>query len=545
MAFADDRLYPPHRQQRAVAMGRRAAIASQSPLAAAAGLQMLQAGGNAVDAAIAIAAVECVTLPMLCGLGGEVFAIIRPPAGPARAINSSGAAPGALDADTFRRRGLNLPPFLGAESAAIPGAVAAWQEMLDRWGTMPLKTLLAPATWYAEQGIPVDQRQTEIIALVASVLSQSAARVFLPQGRPPRAGELIVQPALAQALREVAEGGADAFYQGPVAERIVADLDAAGSLYTRQEFAAHRVESYEPLRARYRGYDILETAPVSQGAVVLEALRILDGFEFAGPLDPATIHLQVEAVRLAFADRLRYLGDPRTTDFDVQSLLTDQFVARRSAAIDRQRAGPALPAQRLDLTGETTSFVVADGQGWGVSFIHSISAPGGSGFLAGGILLNNRIGRGFTLEEGHPNELAPGKRTMHTLNCYAIERDGHLIYLGGTPGGDGQPQWNVQVISDLLDFEMNVQEAAEWPRWMVYPGTDPSTMGNPRRLDLDGRYPEDLGQALAALGHPVREVSPWDPGRVGSAVQLIRLDPESGVLTAGSDPRGPGQAVVW
>jgi gamma-glutamyltranspeptidase/glutathione hydrolase len=159
--------------------------------------------------------------------------------------------------------------------------------------------------------------------------------------------------------------------------------------------------------------------------------------------------------------------------------------------------------------------------------------------------MNNRVGRGFTLEEGHPNELAPGKRTMHTLNCYLVREAGELRYLGGTPGGDGQPQWNVQVICDVLDFGMTVQEAAEWPRWMLFPATDPSTLAAPPRLDLDGRYPASVGDALSRLGHPVRQVAPWDPGRVGAAVQLIHRDPDSGVLSAGSDPRGPGQAIVW
>lgn len=545
MIPADAALYPPHRQHRAVAMGRRGAVASQSPLACVAGLQVLQQGGTAVDAAVAIAAVECVALPMLCGLGGETFALIHAPDGRVWALNSSGAAPQALTADEFRRRGLTLPPFRGAESAAVPGSVAAWEAMLDAFGTMPLASLLEPAIGYAEQGVPVDQRHAELIALVAPTLDREAARVYLPRGRPPKPGDLLVQPAVAAALRAVAEGGAAAFYRGPLAAAMVADLQRGGSRYTEADFAAHRAELLAPLRGRYRGYEVVQTPPVSQGAVVLEALQILDGVELAGPLDPTTIHLQVEAVRLAFADRRQYLGDPRFVPFDVGALLSPRFAARRRAAIDPLRAGRGTPAEPFDLDGDTTSFVVADAAGWAVSFIHSISAAGGAGVLAGGILLNNRLGRGFTLEPGHPNELAPGKRTMHTLNCYLVLKDGELRYLGGTPGGDGQPQWNVQVICDLIDFGMTVQEAAEWPRWMVVPATDPITLGEPPRLDLDGRYPADLVEALARRGHPVRWVAPWDPGRIGAAVQLIARDPETGVFSAGSDPRGPGQAVVW
>ncbi|MCS6802723.1 MAG: gamma-glutamyltransferase family protein [Chloroflexota bacterium] len=545
MVAADLALYPPHRQHRAVAMGRRGAIASQSPLASAAGLRILQEGGNAVDAAIAIAAVECVALPMLCGLGGDTFAIVHAPDGRVQALNSSGAAPLALTAEEFRRRGLTLPPFRGAESAAVPGSVAAWEALCNSFGTMPLSALLAPAIWYAEHGVPVDERQAEVIALVAPTLQQEALRVYLPRGRPPLPGELLVQPAVAAALRAIAEGGAAAFYRGPLAEAMVADLQRGGSRYTLADFAAHRAEVLAPLRGRYRGYEIVQTPPVSQGAVMIEALHLLDGFELAGPLDPRTLHLQVEAIRLAFADRRQYLGDPRMTAFDVAALLSPQFAARRRAAIDPHRAGSGAPAGPFDFGGDTTSFVVADATGWGVSFIHSISSAGGAGALAGGILLNNRLGRGFTLEPGHPNELAPGKRTMHTLNCYAVLKDGVLRYLGGTPGGDGQPQWNLQVICNLIDFGMTVQEAAEWPRWMVAPATDPVTLDDPPRLDLDGRYPAEVVDALGRLGHPVRHVAPWDPGRVGAAVQLLHCDPERGVLSAGSDPRGAGQAVVW
>jgi gamma-glutamyltranspeptidase/glutathione hydrolase len=412
---------------------------------------------------------------------------------------------------------------------------------------MPLDRLLAPAIELAEHGFPIDQRQAEIIGSLAALWAQypESAKSFMPLGRPPRAGEILVLPGVAAGLRAVAEGGAPAFYSGPIAATIVAALEAGGSRYTVAEFAAHQAELYEPIRARYRGHDILETRPVSQGVVVLEALNLLDGFELTAPLDPAAIHLQVEAVRLAFADRLRYVGDPRFVESRVETLVSREFAARRRAAIDPRRAGPAESADHFDLDGDTTSFVVADAAGWAVSFIHSISATGGSGFSAGGILLNNRIARGFSLEPGHPNELAGGKRTQHTLNCWQIHRGGRPVYIGGTPGGDGQPQWNVQVICDLLDYGMNVQQATEWPRWMAYPATDPATMANPRRLDLDGRFPAETVEALAAIGHPVRRTAPWDPGRIGAAMQLIHLDPESGVLSAGSDPRGAGLAIAF
>ncbi|GIW11775.1 MAG: gamma-glutamyltranspeptidase [Dehalococcoidia bacterium] len=537
--------YHPHQQHRALAFGRQAAIAGQSWLANLAGAHVLQEGGNAVDAAISIAAVECVALPMYCGVGGEAFALVQAPDGRTFALNSSGAAPLASSAEEERQRGRTLLPFRGMESAALPGEVAAWGRLHAEFGSMPWERLLAPAIAFAEAGVPLDQRQAAIIASLADEFDPAARAVFLPGGRPPRPGDRLAQPELARVLREVAAGGPAAFYRGPVAERLVAALQAGGSRYTREDFAAHQVEWYPPLRHSYRGYEVVTTRPVSPGVVMLEALGLLEGFELRDPLDPGTIHLQVEALRLAFADRRRWLGDPRVVAFPVETLFSEAFLVRRRRAIDLERAGAAAPAGPFDFEGETTSFVIADRAGWGVSFIHSISALGGAGVLAAGILLNNRLGRGFTLEPDHPNELAPGKRTMHTLTCYQVHRNGRWCYLGGTPGGDGQPQWNVQVLSLLLDFGMNVQEASEWPRWLIFPATDPHTLADPPRLDLDGRYPPRIAAALAARGHPVRQVAPWDPGRIGAAVQLIARDQERDLFSAGSDPRGAGGALAW
>ncbi|MCS7002892.1 MAG: gamma-glutamyltransferase, partial [Dehalococcoidia bacterium] len=299
-----------------------------------------------------------------------------------------------------------------------------------------------------------------------------------------------------------------------------------------------------PLRVRYREHDVFVTALPSHGAIVAEALGLLDGLDLsAGPLAATTLHQQIEAVRLAFADRLAYLGDPRFVAAPVDRLLSASFLAARRRALDLNRAGAAHPGV-LDEQSSTTAFVVADSDGMAVSFIHSLSAIGGSGLVAGdsGILLNNRVGRGFTLEEGHPNELAGGKRTMHTLNCYQIHRDGDLVFLGATPGGDGQPQWNVQIICDLLDFGMSAQQAVEWPRWAFTPGTDPITRATPLRLEVDGRYPPAIVATLRAMGHPARSVAPWEPGLYTSGVQLIER--RNGVYFAGSDPRAGGLALA-
>lgn len=553
MAFYDESPYSPYYQHRAIVSGKNGAVAGASPQAAIAGLRVLQNGGNAVDAAIAIAGVENVTLPMACGLGGEVFCMVHTPDGRNVALNSSGVAPFAASAESFRKRGLSVMPVEGAETAAVPGAVAAYERLLLDFGTMPLAELLKPAIDYAEKGFPIGQVTAVQIADFSPKLSRypTSAATYLGGGAAPKAGSWFVQPNLARSLRIVAEGGTGAFYHGELTSRIVKAFQEGGAPMTEKEFAEHEVSVYEPLRTTYRGYDILQTAPPSQGLIVLEELNILEGWDVSqnGPLSARTVHLMVEAKRLAYADRLRYMGDPRFVHNPTDQLISKDFAAARRSLVSESVAmsNPVEGGQVYDHAGSTTSFVVADGDGMLVTFIHSLSALGGSGLVAGdtGILLNNRVGRGFTLEEGHPNELAGGKKTMHTLNCYQIHRDGKPLFIGGTPGGDGQPQWNFQVIADLLDFDMNVQQAAEWPRWSHLPGTDPATFSQPWRLELDGRYPESLASELAALGHNVVRLDPWQPGASNSGVQLIRIDPETGVLEAGSDPRTGGMALAY
>lgn len=549
--FGDPSPYAPNYQHRAMAFGRNGAVASSSTLAAATGLKILQSGGNAVDAAIAIAAVETVVISMMCGLGGEAFAIVTTPDGRSQALNGSGAAPAAIDAENYRRQGLHVLPLAGAESAAVPGEVDAYETLHQAFGSLPFAQLLQPAIDYAEHGHPADQRNVARLARLVPLFQRipETARVYLPDGEAPKPGQMVVLPDLAATLKEVAQGGAEAFYRGPLARRLVEGLQQGGGVHTAADFAAHHASLYEPLRTAYRGYEILETAPVSQGLIVLEALNLLSGWDIArlGPLSPELIHLQVEALRLATADRNAYLGDPAIVKPPVEQLMSQAYADKRRKDIDPRRAGPAVPGQPFDADGTTTSFVVADGSGMCVSFIHSISAIGGSGFVAPGtgVLFNNRVSRGFTLEPGHPNELAGGKRTMHTLNCYQIHQHGRPLYLGGTPGGDGQPQWNVQVIQDLLDFGMNVQQAAEWPRWMYTPATDPAMLRDAPRLELDGRYPPELASALREMGHPVHRVEPWDPGRLESGVQLIRIDPETGVMATGSDARNAGLGIAF
>jgi gamma-glutamyltranspeptidase/glutathione hydrolase len=524
-------------------------VASGSPAAAAIGLRVLQEGGNAADAAIATAMAEGLTRANDCGLGGDAFAVLYDArSGTVHAVNGSGAAPAGASRDYYVSRGHTVVPLYGVHSISVPGAAHACWTLHRRFGSRPWAGLLGPAIALAEDGVALWPRLARSIAGSRERLTEhdATAAVFFPGGEAPRAGDLFRQPGYARSLRRLAEGGADAFYRGPIAAEIVEDVQASGGLLTREDFAAHETEVSEPIGTTYRGVDVWTTQPPSHGLLLLETLNILEGFDLAaGGFGTAeTIHLMAEAKKLAFADRLRYAGDPRFVDVPLDALLSRPFAGRRRRAIDPQRAAIRVAGSAPeDLAGETSYLCAVDGEGNAVSFIHSLSAGWGSGVVGGasGILLNNRTGRGFTLEAGHPNVIAGGKKTMHTLHCYLLTQAGRLLAVGGTPGGDMQPQWNAQVISNLIDFGMDPQQAAETPRWSSHPGTDPETADDAFELRLESRFPPGVGDALAARGHTVVALGPWDGG---GYVQLIVRQP-NGVLVGGSDPRAGGIALGY
>lgn len=538
-------------QNRGVVMAAGGMVASAQPLASLAGVEVLRAGGNAVDAAIATAAVLNVTLPAKCGLGGDVFALVYcAERDELFGINGSGVAPYAATPDYFLEQGMQKLPLEGMLSVAVPGAVDAYATLLERFGTMDLERLLGPAIYYAERGFPVTARTSKDIENGVEKLARypTTARALLPGGRAPSSGEILRQPDLAKSLRLVATEGRDAFYRGEIARAIVRFSEQNGGLFTEKEFAEHRSHSYTPISTDYRGYTICETAPPSQGHIVLQELNILEGFPLAemGHNSADTIHAMIEAKKLAFADRLAYSGDPNFVRTPLVGMLSREYAAIQRRRIDPNRASQSPPTAGnplpYDLEGNTTYFAVADGRGNAVSFIHSLSASFGSGVVAGdtGITLNNRAGRGFTLEEGHPNRLAPGKRTMHTLNAYLVMKEGRPWLVGGTPGGDRQPQHNMQVIANMIDFGMNVQQAAEAPRWFSFPGTDPEHADRPFEVRIEDRVPESVRAELESRGHRLRVVGPWSGGGV---VQLIAIDQETAVLQGASDPRGDGAAI--
>ena len=537
---------PDFQQHRGLVLARGGMVASAHPLASATGLRVLREGGNAADAAIATAAVCAVTLAGRCGLGGDMFCLYYDAATRrVTGFNGSGAAPGGASIAAMKERDLEHMPETGALSVTVPGAVHGYSELHRRFGSRPWQSLFEDAIHYAEEGHPVSEDVDHMIASIASRSPEAAwSNVFTPGGRAPEIGEILKQTDLAWSLRQVAEGGRDAFYQGEVGQRIVAALQARGSLMTEADLRAHTTEVYSPITTTYRGLTVHETQPPSQGFIVLEMLNLLEpeDLQALGFGSAQAIHLMVEAKKLAFADRLAYMGDPRYVDAPTAELISKEHAARRREAIDRKKARVEAPSGGLAATpADTTYFCVVDGQGNAVSFIHTLFATMGSRVLADntGIVLTNR-GSAFSLDEKHPNRLEPGKRTMHTLNCYLVTEGDELVLVGGTPGGDSQPQWNVQTLTNIFDFGMNVQQAADAPRWNSSPGTQPTSWDNAYALEIEEGFPSRTYSALERLGHQVRRV----PSRaLGGHVQLIRRDPATGVLSGGSDPHGDGAAM--
>jgi len=505
-------------------------IASVNPLASAAGLRVLQAGGNAVDAAIAAGAVLTVVEPWSGQLGGDAFLLVAwAQTNTVTAINGSGAAPLAASVDRYVA--LGQIPESGWLAATVPGLVDAWRVANERWGTMSLGGLLADAVHYADRGFPLTARQARTNQeMVATAGSAETRAVFFPEGRPPAAGYLLRQPDLAQTLRTLQSDGARAFYEGEVADAIVRASTRLGGVFSIEDLARHRTDVLPPVETTYRGWTVVEQPPVSQGLILLIALNILE--KGALPDDQTDrVHLQVEAHKLALQQRLSKVGDPRVGPLDMDELLSKEKAAVLAGRIDKRRAAALTPQPAGH--PDTTYLCVVDEARNVVSYIHSLYA--GNGVVAGdtGILLNNRMCC-FSLEEGSPNRLAPGKRPIHTLNSWMLLRDGQPHTVGGTPGSFWQVQTNLQLISNLLDRGMPPQAAVDAPRWRM----GPQTSWSDSSLELEGRFGEATAGSLRRLGHQVGLIGDWEAG--GSA-QLIELDGTE--LVGAGDPR-PGTSSV-
>ncbi len=533
------------RLSRELVYGRRGMVCSNSPLAASAGIKTMQDGGNAFDAALAVAAVEAVTLVRL---GGDSFVLLYEASSrKVTGVNSSGVAASGLTTDCLAGQGYRTMPLEGPHAVSVPGEVAAWEEIHRRFCTREFQSLLDSAIGYAEEGFPVAPGLGRDFANRGANLSHfpASAAIYHRTGRVPTQGELLTNKDLARTLHRVAQGGSAEFYRGDLAREMVRGLNAAGGRFSDSDFTQHQAEVYDPISTSYRGHEVYQTQPPSQGFLLLEMLNLLEGFDLAslGQNSAQAIHLMVQAKGIAYNDRNRLAGDPKFVDWPLADLVSKSYAESRLGEIS-PATGSGARLQPVEADGDTTYFCVADGEGNCVSWVHSLSNAFGSCLVAEGtgVLFNNRAGRGFSLEPGHPNRIAPGKRTMHTLNCYLTTQGGLPAIVGGTPGGDFQPQCNLQILSDLLDFGMDPQEAVEAPRWWSFPGTDPASLDTPPELRLEPNMPEGTARTLEALGHRVARRS---PGVTDGRVQLITIDPQRGVLAGASDPRGDGHAAAW
>lgn len=522
------------------ALGIDGMVCSSHPSVSAVGARVLADGGNAIDATLAMAALSWMTLPAMCGLGGDAFAVVREPDGRVWTVGGSGFGPDGGDGAFYREQGLPALPDAGALSVAVPGAPAALATLQASGATRGLDELWAPAIQAAERGVPCTTHTRVHLLDCADAIGRDAATaaILLPAGAPPRVGDRIVQAELAATMRSLA-GDLTAFYTGSFAERAVRALVDAGAPYSGDEWAAGADAPPQPaVTGRYRDRVVHVTPVPSPGWMVLQQLALCDGELATLPwLGRNAVHWMASAATLAFEDRYARIG----SDNDAwRSVLHPSAVVAGKELI-RSRVGTR---RLVDVRGgDTTSHVVVDADGRAVSFIHSLAFAFGAKFTVPGtgVLLNNRLGRGAYLVPGHPNEVCPRRRPMHTLNAWIVTDDnGRLLHVGNTPGGDGQVQWNVQLLSHLLDHGMNPQQAVDAPRFMTFPGSDADSIGKSRRLRCESRLGEETLAGLAGLGHRVDVLGPWAGG--GSA-QVISVDATGGCLSGGSDPREDGVAL--
>ena len=529
--------------RRSPVYARHGMVASSQPLATEAGVEVLRNGGNAADAAVATAAMLALTEPTSTGLGGDCFALFYDGgSGRISALNGSGRAPRGLSLDLLREQGFGraLPPY-HAHNVTVPGACAGWCDLIDRHGSLGMEVILAPAIHAAEEGFPVAPITAHYWAggEGRQLASVRGGDQLLVNGRAPAAGEIFRNPGLAGTFRAIASGGKEAFYGGDLATRIAAAVQASGGVLTTEDLAAHRSTWDEPISAVYRGLRLWECPPNGQGLVALLTLNLLSHFDLpAQALGAERLHLLIEALRLAFADARRYVADPSQVDVPTNELLNAGYAARRARGIDARRAHRRAAAGRLKAGSDTVYFSVLDGKGNACSFINSNYMGFGTGIVPDGtgFPLQNR-GANFSLDAGHPNALAPGKRPYHTIipALATREPDGSLYACFGVMGGFMQPQGHVQVLLALLDG-LDPQAALDRPRICLDEGEPGGS------VLLEEGIPGSTLSRLRRRGHRVQRVTGQARAVFGRG-QVIRRDRDTGVLCGGSDPRADGCAL--
>lgn len=506
--------------------------ASSHPLASQTAIRILQDGGNAVDAAIAAAVLLGFCEPPMCGLGGDCFVLLKP-AGEERLVglNGSGRAPGALDAGDLRAAGHAAIPVHGPEAVTVPGAVDAFVRLSADWGRLGIAASLAPGIRYAEEGVPVAPRTASDWADLAPGLKGAAREHFLVAGRAPEVGQLFRAPGQAEVLRRIARDGRAGFYEGEVAEDMVASLRALGGVHTLEDFAATACDYVEPLTGSYRGHELVEMPPNGQGATAILMAKILEHFDLAAldPLGTARAHLEAEAAKLAYDARDRFIADPHPGPLRLDHMLSEETARRLAGLIDPARAIPSTREATEEIHRETVYLCVVDRDRMAVSMIYSTYHPFGSSLASTrfGISFQNR-GAGFNLLPGHANEARGGKRPLHTIIPAMLKREGRVLMPFGVMGGAYQPAGHARFLTNLVDYGMDPQLAIDAPRSFPDEGV----------LELETGYGEDVASALARLGHRVaRRASP-----LGGA-QAIMIGDE--VLIGASDPRKDGCAIGY
>ncbi|QIK69544.1 gamma-glutamyltransferase [Erysipelothrix sp. HDW6C] len=527
--------YPSRRN---LVYGRKGMVGTASPLASQVGLEILKKGGNAIDAAIATAAALTVVEPSGNGIGGDNFAIVWFE-GEMYGLNASGAAPALMDAYAMKDRGDKEVTKFGLDPVTVPGVPSGWVALSKRFGKLPLDVVLEPAAILAEEGFPVSVNVARLWKRYYKIYSAALKdypilntwfETFCPDGHPLEAGELFKSPGHAKTLRDIGATMGESFYSGAIADAIDAFSKENGGFIRKDDLMKHEVEWVRPLSVNYRGYDIWELPPNSIGIMALMALNILENFELSGKEEVDTYHKQIESMKLAFADGMAHIGEPKTMRVDLDHLLSKEYGTARSKLIGDQALEPA-PGE-LESNG-TVYFSTADKDGNMVSFIQSCYTGFGSGSVVPGlgISLHNR-GSQFTLEEGHPNFLEPGKRPLHTIIPGFITKDNKPVGPFGVMGGPLQPQAHMQVVSSMVDFHLNPQDALDAPRWQWVSG---------KKVQVEHGLPFHITEALMRRGHEIEVLN--ETIMLGRGQIIIRN--EDGVLVGGTEPRSDGYLAVW
>jgi gamma-glutamyltranspeptidase/glutathione hydrolase len=521
---------------RSVVMSTEAMAATSQPMATEAALQVMRDGGNALDAAIAASAVLSVVETYSSGIGGDCFILYHEAAtGKLHALNGSGRAPAAATAETIRARGFNSIPEQGILSVTVPGAIDAWCKANQKFGKLEFASLLQPAIHYAEQGYAVSPIIARNWKSTEPLLAQTpeASKAYLVDGKAPAVGTIHRQPDLANSLRSIASQGRDAFYRGEIAEEIVRYSDSLDGLLSLEDLANHESEWVQPISTNYRGYDVFEIPPNGQGITTLMTLNILAQTDVSKlpHLGADNIHLISEAFTLAMAERDRFIADPAFNELPVEQMLSAEFAQTQYARIDMNKALTQPVKSALPNHRDTVYLSVVDKDRNVCSFINSVFYSWGSGLVAGstGINLQNR-GSGFSLEDGHFNQIEPNKRPMHTIIPAMVYRQGKPVLSFGVMGGQYQAMGQTYVLSNWIDYGMDIQEALDAARFFLYDGV----------LEVEANVPAAARDGLATKGHKViASDSSWGGG------QAIVIDWDNGVLQGGSDPRKDGHAAGY